>query len=174
MIPTIAKVFVALNSNTRPGEIAAGFAFGLSLVFIPGGNLLWVLIFAMTFFLKIHLGVMLFITLLAQPLALPLDPLFQRLGEAVLLHPLLQDFFTKLYNLPLIPWTHFHNTLVMGSLITALILWVPLYLLGILLVNLYRRHIADWIARSPLVRAVGKLPFVAKLKGAIGIYRAVL
>ncbi len=56
MIKGIARLIVALNANTRPGEIAAGAAFGLLLALVPGGNLLWSVLFILTFFLKINMA----------------------------------------------------------------------------------------------------------------------
>jgi hypothetical protein len=44
MIRGIAYLVVALNANTRPGEIAAGAACGVLLALIPGGNLLWIVL----------------------------------------------------------------------------------------------------------------------------------
>ena len=59
MISFIAKLLVALNSNSRPGELASGIAFGLLLAFIPSGNLLWFAVFIIAFFIKHNIAALL-------------------------------------------------------------------------------------------------------------------
>jgi len=166
MISFIAKLLVALNNNSRPGELSSGIAFGFCLTLIPGGNLLWVLIFIIAFLLKHHLGAMLLTMLLLSPLSGVMDMMLHRTGEMILTAPILQNFFTKLYNLPVLPWFHFNNTVVMGAFIWSLILWLPLFFLFRLLVVIYRNKIASKIAESKFIKAISKIPLVSKLSSA--------
>jgi uncharacterized protein (TIGR03546 family) len=143
MISFIAKILVSLNSNSRPGELSSGIAFGFCLALIPGGNLLWILIFMIAFLIKHHLGAMLLSLLLFKPLASLMDPLLNSTGEFILTLDSLGGFFTSLYNLPVLPWFHFNNTIVMGSLIWSILLWLPLFLLFRILVVIYRNKVAS-------------------------------
>ena len=87
MIKSIARLVIALNANTRPVEIAAGAGFGLLLALVPGGNLLWIALFILTFFLKINMAMQFLVMGLAR-LVVPLaDPALDRLGWAVLTAP---------------------------------------------------------------------------------------
>ncbi len=40
----------------------------------------------------------------------------------------LQSFWTSLYNAPIAPLTRFNNTVVMGSFVCALLLFLPVYI----------------------------------------------
>jgi uncharacterized protein (TIGR03546 family) len=159
----IASVIVAINANNRVGEIAAGVSFALLLALIPSGNLLWIVLFAITFFLKINMAMeLLFLALLklVAPLA---DGLLHQLGGALLSWPLLQGAFVKLYNLPLLPLTRFNNTVVMGGLAAGLILWLPVFFLFRSLIVLYRRKLRDKIMNSKIMKAFRRIPLVAAI-----------
>ena len=123
----IATLVVAINANSRVGEVAAGISFALLLALIPSGNLLWITLFIITFLLKINLaGELLFLALFK--LLVPLtDGLLDRLGALVLSRPFLIEAFTAAYNLPLLPLSRFNNTIVMGGLIAGLLLWAPVF-----------------------------------------------
>lgn len=167
MIGFFAKVFVALNSNSRPGELASGLAFGFFLALLPGGNLLWAVLFIVAFFIKHNTGAFLVSLALFRFVTPLFDPLLDRLGGTVLEFPALQSLFTRLYNLPLLPYTSFNNSLVMGGFLLGLILWVPLFFLFRLLVGIYRTRLAPKIAGSRLVRGLKAIPLVSKFLGAV-------
>lgn len=60
-----------------------------------------------------------------------LDAGIDSLGLKVLRAPLLNGFWTQLYNAPVIPWTRFYNSMVMGATVLAfalLPLWIVLSL----------------------------------------------
>ncbi|MBB6479340.1 TIGR03546 family protein [Spirochaeta isovalerica] len=167
MIGFIAKILVALNSNSRPGELASGLSFGLWLSLVPGGNLLWFVLFAVAFFLK-HNTAAFLLSMAGFRLIVPIaDPLLDKLGELILTQPGLQVFYTFLYNLPFMSYSSFNNTIVAGGFLSGLILWVPLFYLFLFMVKLYRRKIAPKIAESKAVKALKKVPFFSKLASAV-------
>lgn len=166
MIRWIATVVVALNANSRAGEVAAGIAFAFLLALVPGGNLLWSLLFFLTFLLKVNLAAeLLFLALLrlAAPL---LDGLLDRLGHFLLTLPALRGFFTALYNLPVLPLTRFNHTVVMGGLAAGLALWLPLFFAFRALVIAYRRRLRDRLAGSRLVQAFRRVPLISSIASA--------
>jgi len=167
MIGLIAKLIVALNSNSRPGEMASAIAFGFLLALIPGGNLLWTLLFLLAFFLKHNMGSF-FLSLLLFRLITPLfDPLLDSLGGSILEASFLNGIFTSLYNLPLLSYTSFNNTIVMGAFTAGVIMWFPLFLIFKTLVKLYRKKLAPKIADSKLVKALKKVPLLSKITRAV-------
>ncbi len=174
MITLIAKFFAAINANSRPGEIAAGFACGILLAMIPFGNLLWFLLFVLFFLLRLHAGTMLLVTAVFKLFIAVSDPLLDFVGRAVLSHPALFEFFTELYNVPFVPLTNFNNSLVTGGLIVGIVIWIPMFFLGRVLITVYRNSLRDKIAESKLVKSIGKYPLVAKISSAVrktsGIY----
>ena len=59
-----------------------------------------------------------------------IDPISHSVGRWMLTRESLQAFWRMLYEAPIVPWTRFENTVVMGSLIIGLSLFLPMYLLS--------------------------------------------
>ncbi len=167
MISFIAKLIVALNSNSRPSELASGIAFGFLLALIPGSNLLWIGIFVITFFLKHNIAAMLLSMGLFKLFISVFDPFLDQIGWFVLNIPQLNNFFTALNNIPLIPYSNFNNSMVMGGFIVGIILWLPVFFLCIFLVKIYRVKIAYRIAESKFVKAIKRVPIISKLTSSV-------
>lgn len=167
MVGTIARFLIALNSNSRPGEMASAMAFGLWLALIPGGNLLWTALFIAAFFLRNNTAAYLIFLGLFR-LVVPLfDGLLDFLGYLVLTSGPLEGIFTFLYNLPLFSYTEFNNTLVMGGFLLGLLLWVPFFYLFRILIIQYRKHAAPKIASSRWMKALKKLPVISRIGKAL-------
>lgn len=163
IVTWVARLIASLNASRRPGEIAAGIAMGLWLALLPAGNLIWVALFLITVFLKLNLAIGLLVLAVISPVAGAADGSLHLLGAAVLTTEGMEPLFTQLYNLPLVPFTRFNNTVVMGALLSGAILWIPVFLLGRLLVRVYRRSIHPRLAESKIVKAVHRIPGVSRL-----------
>jgi uncharacterized protein (TIGR03546 family) len=167
MIKALARTIVALNTNVRKEHIASGFAWGLLLALVPAGNLIWILLFFVSFFLKNNHGTQV-LTIALFKLVLPLAaPLLDALGYAILTAGALEGVFTNLYNLPLAPLTRFNNSLVMGGLAAGVLLWLPAFLAIRAAVPAYRNTLAPRISGSKAYKAFIKLPLVSSLAKAI-------
>ena len=95
MVNYFQQMFKSLNANRAPGELAHAFALGMLLAFVPKGNLLWIFLFILTFFLRINRGT-LFLSIILGSIFIPLvDPLFDTTGYAILTHPALTPTFAK-------------------------------------------------------------------------------
>ena len=57
------------------------------------------------------------------------DPITHKLGANLLSSNLLESSWAYLYQLPLVPWTRFNNTVVCGNLALALIIYQLLWLI---------------------------------------------
>jgi uncharacterized protein (TIGR03546 family) len=171
VINWIAKLIAGLIANRRPGEVAAGVAFGLLLALIPPGNLLWPVLLVVTFFLKLNLGAELAalgIFRLIVPLA---DPLLDEIGYRIITSEALYPVLARLYDVPLVPFTRFNNTIVMGGLATGVVLWVPVFLLARIGIVLFRTHLQPRIAESRIVKAFTRIPLVSKFAQALRRFR---
>lgn len=164
----IAKILAALNANVRPGEIAAAVAYAFLLALVPGGNLLWFALFFLSFFLKINNAIFfVFLALLAW-LGLVLGGLTDGLGFAVLTWQPLSGLFTAWANTPIVPWTAFNHSRVMGGFLLGLVLFVPVFLLFQLLVVQWRKSLREKLFQSKAVQAFLKWPLVQGLGGLFG------
>ena len=167
MIKPIAKLIVALNGNLAKSQIAAGFAWGLLLGLVPAGNVLWVVLFIVSFFFRIHRASKLLVLAILKLLSAAVGPMMDTVGWEVLHIEALQPIFTTLYNMPFVPFTKFNNTLVAGGLVSGIALWLPVFLLIFLLVPLYRTKVAPKIRDNKLVKAIKNVPILAKLADAV-------
>ena len=166
MLKPVIRLIGALNSNSRPGEIGFGIGAGVLLGLIPGANLTWYALLIVFFILRINLPAM-FLTLALVKLFVPAaDPVLHALGRTVLTNPSLDTFFAGLYGMPLVPFTHFNSTTVMGGFIAGTVLLVPLALLSSLMVRLYRKAVLPKIRNSKIVKNLKRIPVVSKIVSA--------
>jgi uncharacterized protein (TIGR03546 family) len=117
----------AVTTGDSPRLLAFSFALGMVLGLMPKGNLLAVLVSMVLFASRSNLAVAMVSALsfsLVGPLA---DPLTDRLGAALLHWPVLRPTWSWLYDKPLVPWTSFNNTVVLGSLMLGLLAFYPVY-----------------------------------------------
>ena len=130
MIRYIVKMFRALNANANPGEIAHAFSIALLLGFLPKNNLLWYILFVFFLFVRINKGAYFLLLILFSMIASAADPIFNSVGYKILTFPALEGTFSALIEIPFVGFTRFNNTIVMGSLICGIILYVPVYIFG--------------------------------------------
>ncbi len=168
MLKSIVKLFSALNANVNPGEIAHAFSCGILLGLMPKDNLLWWLVFIFILFIRINKPMYLLMVLIASTFSPVLDGLFDDVGYAFLTIPSLSGFFGNLLEIPFVGFTKFNNSVVMGSLLCGLVIYIPMYFLGRLIVFLWRKYITHLIRKSPISKAVKKLPLIAKIAGMVG------
>ncbi|HUX13515.1 MAG TPA: TIGR03546 family protein [Spirochaetia bacterium] len=167
----IARIIAVLNSNRRPIEVGAAVACAFLLALMPSGNLLWIILFLLTFFLRLNLGIEMVFLAVFGLLAPLVDRPVDAVGYWFLTIPGLQGLFTALYAVPLAPFTRFNNSMVAGGLLLGLAAWIPVCLLAMQGVVLYRRHVHPRIVNSKLVRAIKSSPLVSRLSLAVGRVR---
>ena len=89
------------------------------------------------------------------PIGFLLDPLFDRIGSTLLLEtPALRPLWTAWYNTPAMPYTNFHNTVVLGSVVAWMALAIPIFFLARAGVIRYRATVAERVQHSKFYRAI--------------------
>lgn len=155
IIKFLASVFSVLNSEVSPGQIAAGFAYGILLGLIPAAGLIPLLLLLMSWIINFNLVAVGAAALLFKILSYLVDPLANHVGYAVLTKiPGLTPFWTKLFNMPLVPYTRFNNTIVMGSLIIGVLMVVPVYFLAKKFVFIYRSRLKEKILKFKIMQII--------------------
>ena len=143
-----------LNSETGSVQISLGCALGFILGMTPVLSLHSLLVFACLFLFRIQFGAaMLSAFVFAFP-AFLLDPLFHRVGAYFLELPSLQELWTALYNMPIIPFTRFNNSIVLGSGIVSIVLAPLVFFLALFLVSKYREKVVARFKDSKLFKAL--------------------
>ncbi|OFZ13592.1 MAG: TIGR03546 family protein [Bdellovibrionales bacterium RBG_16_40_8] len=154
LLKQIYNLIKLLNSDTGTNQIAAGFAAGFVLGMTPFLSLQSLLIFVCLFLFRIQIGAAFLSAFFFAFVAYILDPIFHIVGSAALEITSLQEVYTVFYNMPIIPFTRFNNSIVMGSGIASLALAPFIFILGRKLIVRYRIVVVDRFKETKLWRAL--------------------
>ena len=146
------KILAALNSEVSPKQIAAGFALGVWIGLLPAGLLSFALLL-LAFVVNVNLALLLATAAILKIVGIIFDPLANLVGYALLVNAsFLEGLWTSLYNTPIIPYTKFNNTVVLGSFVIGFLLLVPMYFLGQWGVVAYRQRWRERIVKMKVVQ----------------------
>jgi uncharacterized protein (TIGR03546 family) len=137
----LLKFIRILNKEASPRAIAAGLALGMIVGLTPKGSLHNLAVLFLVLMLNVNAASAFVAAGFFTLVAYLGDPLFNKVGYALLTAKPLQGFWTSLYNTPAVPWTDFNDTLVLGSLACALALFWPVYFLNVRAVRNYREKV---------------------------------
>jgi len=148
----IARLLRVLNSETNPGQISLGFCFAMVVGLTPLASLHNLVVLLLVLILRVNLSAFLLGWAVFSGLAYLLDPVFHWNGLQLLTASSLEGVWTSLYNSTLWRLARFNNTIVMGSVVFSLVLFVPLYILSNLLIVRYREHVLAWVEKTKLMQ----------------------
>jgi uncharacterized protein (TIGR03546 family) len=143
-----------LNSEGTPRQIAAGFTLGAALGLTPLVNVHNLVVFALACLLNVSFGAFLLGWTVFVPAGFALDPLFHAVGLALLQAPGLTSVWTALANTPGVPFTNFNNSVVLGSVVGWLVLWLPIFFVSRWLVVKYRVHVFERLRKTRVFQAI--------------------
>jgi uncharacterized protein (TIGR03546 family) len=146
----------AMLLDATPGQLAWGFALGMVIGLIPKGNLIAVSLMTVFCALRINLAAGTAAILIFAWVGMLLDPYAHRVGHYLLTHPSLQATWTALYDMNVVPWTAFNNTVVLGSTVIGLASFLPMY--GISR-PIFARFAATWaehVKKYRVVQVIGR------------------
>ena len=152
MLRLLAKLLRVLNSEIDPGQISLGFCFAMVAGLTPLMSLHNILVLLLVLVLRVNLSAFLLGLAVFSGLAYLLDPVFHWLGLQILTAPSFEGFWTTLYNSTVWRLEHFNNSIVMGSLVFSLALFIPLLIVSNLLIRRYREHILAWVQKTKLMQ----------------------
>mgnify|MGYP001071916194 CR=1 FL=1 len=154
MLRQLAKLLKALNAETDPWQISLAFVLAMVMGFTPLFSLHNILILLLTLVLRVNLSAFILALGFFTGIAYLLDPLFIRVGEALLLNPDFRGFWSELYSSDLWRLTHFNHTITLGSVVIVTALALPLFFLFRWLIVKYRSHLLTWVRKSHLVQVL--------------------
>jgi uncharacterized protein (TIGR03546 family) len=153
MIQKIIGLIRIIHSETDPRQISLGFALGMIPGLTPLTSLHNLLVLLAILFFRVNIGAAMLSWGVFKILAYALDPLFHQIGLFLLTGvAFLQGLWTTLYNAPLVPYTHFNNSIVMGSLVFSLFAFYPVYWGGRFMVVKYRETLMERFNRLRIVQ----------------------
>jgi len=148
------KLLKAISSEAEPWQLAAGFVLGMIMGLTPLVSLHNLLLLAVILLLKVNIGMAILALSVFSGIAYIADPIFDAIGYQLLTAEGLKAMWTMLYNQPVIALSNFYNTVVLGSLISALVLAVPAYPTIQKFVVYYRENIHQRIQKWKIVQVL--------------------
>ena len=152
MIELLAKLLGVLNSETEPRQISLGFCFAMIAGLTPLLSLHNLFVLLLVLILRVNLSAFLLGLALFAGVAYLLDPLLHLLGLAVLTAASLEGLWTSLYQSVWWRLEYFNNSIVMGSLVFSVGLFVPVLLISNLLIRRYRQHVLAWVQKTKIMQ----------------------
>ena len=151
----LVKIFKILRSDASPTQISAGFIIGMIIGLTPFWTLHNLILIILVIILSVNIGSVLLSFIIFSAIGYLFDPLFHHLGYFLLVEiEVLKGLWTTLYNLPVIALSRYNNTVVMGSLLVALILTIPLFFLIKRGVIYYRENIDTKMQKWKIVKVI--------------------
>ena len=154
LLKLIQSIIKTLHSEGTPGQVAAGVALGSVLGLSPLINVHNLIVFALIVVLNVSFGGGMLGWAMFVPVGFVLDPVFDRIGAGLLETPSLRPLWTSWYNTPLVPYTNFNNTIVLGSVVAWLVLALPIFVAARWGVARYRATIGERVRQSRFYKAV--------------------
>ena len=151
-----------LTDSTSSSQLAYGFALGMLIGLVPKDNLLALILSTVVVATRINLGAAAAGTVIFSWVGMLLDPLSHQIGLGLLTWTALEPAWTFLYGLPVIPWTHFNNTVVLGSLLLGGSLVFPVYFFSRLAIDRYRPPVDEFVKNHRILGWIDRADKVTK------------
>ena len=149
LIKLLRSLFKTLHSDGSPSQLALGVALGAALGLTPIANAHNLLVILLLAVLNVSFAAGMLAWAVFVPIGFMFDPIFDRVGRMLLVDtPSLRPLWTTWDNVPGLALTNFNNTIVLGSVVVWLLLFVPLYFAARYGVMRYRATIGDRIVKS--------------------------
>jgi uncharacterized protein (TIGR03546 family) len=163
----LQQLLRALNSEGTPGQVGMGMAIGLAFGLTPLASLHNLVVLAVAMLTTVSFPGVMVGWAIAVPFGFLLDPLFDRVGMALLNAEALAPFFTWVVNTPVVALSRLNNSIVIGSLVVWLLLILPAFFLFRMLVARYRVHIYAHVQQWRIVQVLK----TSKLYSAYEMFR---
>lgn len=131
-----------LMQHRSPGAIAGGLAFGTMLGLMPKDSLLALCLLTLIAILPVNQLIACLATISLTFLESMTWGITDWIGFHTLSVSLVSNLIGTIYQIPIAPWLRLENTVVMGSLMLGLFLWVPCFLLTYRVSSRIQRAIA--------------------------------
>lgn len=155
VLKLLRSLVKTLHSDGAPWQIAAGVALGAALGLTPIANVHNLVVLLLMAVLNVSFASGMLAWAVFLPVGFLLDPLFDRVGHWLLLDvTALRPMWTAMENVPGLGLTSFNNTVVLGSVVVWLALFLPIYFATRVGVVRYRASIAQKMKQSTLYKTL--------------------
>lgn len=159
LLKQIFNLLKLLNSDTGEKSLALGFVIGMFLGFSPLLSLQSLFMIIILFMFKVQIGAALCSSFFFALVAYIFDPVFDSLGGVFLEIGALKGLYQALYTAPIIPFTKFYNSIVMGALVLSVLLSPVVYFLSLTFIKKYRVTVVQRYQQSKFFKALKATSF---------------
>lgn len=154
LIKYISKLLKALASEASPSQIAGGFILGMIIGLTPIISLHNLIVIVLVIILRVNVGMAMLSFIIFSGIAYLADPIFHSFGIWLLEQEGMQATFISMYNNEFWAITKFYNTVVIGSLLIAIGLSLPMFPLTKIGVVQYRIHIHEKVMKTKIAKII--------------------
>ena len=152
----LQSLLKTLHSDGTPGQIAGGIALGAALGLTPLMNLHNAIVLVLLCIINVSFGAGILGMAIFAPIGFMLDPIFDRVGHWLLTDvTAFRPFFAWIEAQPILAFTNFTHTVVLGSVVGWLLLFVPIFVAAHYGVIHYRKSLGDWFMKTRIYHALG-------------------
>jgi len=154
MLYMLARVLNILNSEKDPSQISLALSLSMIAGLTPLMSLHNLAVLLLVLVLRVNLTAFLLGLGVFSAAAYLFDPLFHAAGLFLLSSESLEGLWTSMYNMPVFRIERFNNTIVMGSLVVSLVLFLPVFFLARAGIVRYRARFLSWMNKTRLAKVV--------------------
>jgi len=155
MIRLLFKLITVIHSDRDPRQICLGLGLGMIAGLTPLLSLHNLALLLIILFFRVNISAALLSWTLFSLIAIVFHPLFHLIGLFMLTEiDQLAGLWTALYNAPIVPYTRFNNSIVMGSIIVSILGFYPLYRVCLFMVIRYRETFMERFNQWKVVRII--------------------
>lgn len=153
LLKLLRSLVKTLHSDGSPAQIALGVALGAALGLTPIANAHNLIVLLLLAVLNVSFAAGMLAWAVFVPVGFMLDPLADRVGRWLLVDATsLRNMWTTWDNVPGLALTNFNNTVVLGSVVIWLALFLPIYFGAHVGVVRYRATLGEKIRNSRYYR----------------------
>ncbi|MBI1861217.1 MAG: TIGR03546 family protein [Deltaproteobacteria bacterium] len=153
LLNQVFRFFKLVHSESSARQLSLGFLFGFYMGLTPPFTLLQFVYVILLLIVRVNFGAVFLSFALFKAASFGVDPIFNTIGTRVLRAEALEGLWTFLYNSPVVPYTFFYNSIIMGAVTVSVALTVPLYFLSAFLIDTYRATVVRRFKGTWLFRA---------------------
>ena len=127
LLGPLRYVVRTLTEETSPRQMSLGIALGMIVGLVPKDNLTAILCLFILCASRVNLGLGFLSAFIFSWIGYLLDPVSHFVGFKILTATSLNEWFTWFFDHPVVPWTNLNNTVVLGSLVVGILLFLPVY-----------------------------------------------
>ena len=142
LIQVIQQFFKYLNSNESVTNLATSMTFAIGGCLVPFNSLFHPLLVVVLILLRGNVFIFIFSVGIFKYFISLTYPILHVIGENILTKPSLNPIFTDLYQLPMVNFLNWNNTVSMGGYLLFLVGLIPMFYIFKKLISLYRTYFA--------------------------------